>query len=162
MNNSNIESLINDTIFEFSQIEILLNNIGVTSPMAKYLTLYSLIKATGVIEFSYKTIVADFHSGCSSQLETFIDKTVRSNSKNPNIDNMHSLLKSFDDNWDNDFKTLLNAHSDKNRLMQSLSSLNQNRNKFAHGISPTASFNDIKTYFNDAVEIVKMIDSVVV
>lgn len=162
MNNINVENVINDCKTELNQLEIIVNNVGAMSPMSKYLTLYSLIKACGVLEYSYKNIVADFHNNASQQVQTYIDNTVRGNSKNPSLENMRSLLKQFDSSWITSFNGLLNAHPNKQRLTQSLSSLNDNRNNFAHGQPCTASFSNIKDYFTDAVEIIKMIDSVVV
>lgn len=162
MNNQVAENSINDCLVELAQIEILVNSVGAMSPMSKYLTLYSLIKASGVLEFAYKTIVVDFHHGASSQIQNYLDKMIRNNSKNPSLENMHSLLKSFDDAWNNSFSTQLNAHPNHGRLEQSLRSLNENRNNFAHGQSCTASFANIKDYFTDAVAIIKVFDAVVV
>ena len=162
MNNQSIEQLLIDTVDEIKAIELLIGQVGVMSPMCKYLTHYTLMKACGVIEFSYKTIIADFHNGCSIQLQTYIDKTVRENSKNPSLDNIHSLLKSFDDNWNIQFTSILNNHPDKSRLISSLNSLNSNRNALAHGQQCNVSFSDIKSYFFDALEIIKFVDTVVV
>ena len=162
MNNQAIDQLLQDTIAEFSAIDVLIQQVGPMSPMNKYLTHYCLMKACGVIEYSYKTIVADYHNGCSPQLQTFLDKMVRSNSSNPSLSNIHSLLKSFDENWNNQFKQLLNAHPDHNRITSSLSSLNDNRNNFAHGQACTVTFSDVQGYFLDAVEVIKCIDAVVV
>ena len=162
MNNQSIDQLLVDSVNELTSIELLIGQVGVMSPMCKYLTHYTVMKTCGVIEFSYKTIIADFHNGCSIQLQTYIDKTVRENSKNPSLDNIHSLLKNFDENWNNQFTSQMNSHPDKNRLITSLKSLNGNRNALAHGQQCNASFYDIKSYFNDAMEIIKIVDAVVV
>lgn len=162
MKNKIIEQLLNDTSAEFSAIDILVQQIGVMSPMCKYITHYSLMKACGVIEYSYKSIVADYHNGCSSQLQTYIDKTIRDSSKNPSLENIHKLLKSFDDNWNIQFTNNLKNHPDNARLISSLNSLNSNRNNFAHGQNCVVSFGDVKQYFIDAVEIIKCLDASVV
>lgn len=163
MNNQAIEQLLNDTTAEFSVIETLVQQMGgPMAPICKYLTHYSLMRACGVIEYSYKAIIADFHSGCSQQLQTYIDKTIRESSKNPSLDNIRKMLKCFDDNWTTQFNASLNAHADKNRLTTSLDSLNTNRNTFAHGQNCNVSFADVKAYFNDSAEIIKMVDAVVV
>lgn len=161
MNNNAVENILNDCMNEFTQIEVLVNQVGSMSPMSKYFTLYSLIKASGVIEYAYKTIVADFHNGASNQVRNYIDKMIRNSSKNPSLDNMNKILKDFDPAWHTSFKHQLDAHPDKSRLVQSLSSLNDNRNNFAHGLPCSASFSNIKDYFNDAVEIIKMFDAAV-
>ena len=162
MNNHAIELLLVDTSTEFTEIEVLVQQAGPTSPVCKYLTYYCLMKACGVIEYSYKTIVADIHYGCSVQLQNYIDKTVRDNSKNPSIDNIRKLLKNFDDNWLSNFNKALDSQHDKSRLISSLQSLNANRNSFAHGQSCTISFSDVMVYYADAVEIIKMVDAAVV
>jgi len=162
MNNQGVEQLLNDAIVEFDAIDVLIQQIDIMSPMCKYLTHYSLIKACGVIEYSFKSIVADYHNGCTKQLQTYIDKTVRESSINPSLENIHGLLKKFDDNWNVQFKNSLKRHPNYSRLTMSLNSLNSNRNLFAHGSNCNVSFGDIKHYFADAVEIIKCIDAAVV
>jgi hypothetical protein len=162
MNNVNIEQLLNDTTAEFASIDVLVQQVGAMSPLCKYLTHYCLIKACGVIEYSYKSIVADFHNGCSAQLQSYIDKTVRDSSKNPTLDNMHKLLKSFDDNWNKKFSSSLSSRPDLNRITASLGSLNSNRNAIAHGQNCIVSFGDVRQYYNDSVEIIKLLDAAVV
>lgn len=136
--------------------------MGIASPVGRYLTHYSLIRACGTIEYSFKTIIADFHQNMSPQLSTYIDNKVRSNSCNPSYQNILSMLGDFDDNWKNNFKNQINARPDKDRLLASLNSLNVNRNSLAHGHGSIVPFSDIKLYFNDAVQIINILDSVVV
>lgn len=162
MNNQAIEHLLQDTTAELNAIEVLIQQVGPMSPMNKYLTHYCLMKACGVVEYSYKTIIADYHNGCSPQLQNYLDKKVRSNSSNPSLKNIHELLKSFDDNWNNQFSQLLSSLPDYNRITASLSSLNDNRNNFAHGQTCTVSFSEVKKYFLDAVEVIKCVDAAVI
>ena len=163
MNNRNAQIAIDDARLEFRKITSIINRTRrATSPSRKYLTSYSLIKASGVIEYSIKTILADFHSSASPQAILYIDTNVRDSSKNPSLDNIYSLLKQFDRSWLSSFKTTLNGRADSTRLKDSLRSLCENRNNFAHGKQSTASFNDIKQYFEDSVLIVEILDSIVV
>lgn len=162
MNNQGVEQMLNDAVVEFDAIDVQINQIGIMSPMRKYLTHYSLIKACGVIEYSFKSIVADYHNGCAKQLQTYIDKTVRDSSMNPSLDNIRGLLRKFDDNWTDQFNNSLKRHPNNSRLTSSLNSLNTNRNTFAHGGNCNVSFGDIKRYFADAVEIIRCLDAVVV
>ena len=163
MNNTNAQNAIDDARREFRKITSLINRTRrATSPSRKYYTLYSLIKASGVVEYSIKTILADFHSGASPQAILFIDTNVRDSSKNPSLDNIYHLLKQFDRNWLSSFKTSLNRRADATRLKDSLRSLYDNRNSFAHGKPCTASFNDIMQYFEDSIIIVEVLDSIVV
>lgn len=163
MNNINAQNAIDDARREFRKITSMIRRTRrATSLSRKYLTLYSLIKASGVIEFSIKTILADFHSGATPQAVLYIDTNVRDSLKNPSLDNIYIFLKQFDRSWLSSFKTTLNGRADATRLKDSLKSLCENRNNFAHGKPSTASFNDIMQYFEDSVLIVELLDSVVV
>src|SRR5665647_935780 len=113
-----------------------------------YLTNYAIIKACGTIEVTFKSIIADyFNKSKIQQVHTFLDNKVRSDSMNPNYTNIIKLLKAFDDNWASDFKSRINAHQDKEQLLDSLKSLNNSRNRFAHGNSPTLSIQQVKQYY---------------
>lgn len=163
MNNSNAQSAIDDARIDFRKITMMIKRTRrATSPSRRFLTLYSLIKASGVIEYSIKTIFADFHAGASPQIVHYIDVNVRDSSKNPSLDNIYNMLKQFDGNWLRSFKTSLNSRPDATRLKDSLKSLCENRNNFAHGKPTTASFNDILQYFEDSVKIVEILDQVIV
>lgn len=163
MNNQNAEQAIEDAKTEFRKIASLIKRIKkATSPSRRYLTLYSLIKASGVVEFSFKTILADYHLAGLPQAVTYINNTVRDSSKNPSLDNIFALLKEFDFQWYLTFKNQLKAHPDSLRIKQSIKSLCDNRNSFAHGKSCTASFTDIMQYFEDSIIVITILDSVVV
>lgn len=127
-----------------------------------YLTNYALIKACGTIEFVYRSIVADFFDQSSlSQIHTYIDKTIRSGSMSATYDNMSKLLGKFDDNWKKSFVNLVKQRTDKQKIIDSSNSLVNNRHLFAHGKAPTASFNDIFQYYQDTLELIKMLNKVV-
>lgn len=162
MNNSEVENLIQDTIREFNQLEVLVEQVGYSSPMSKYLTKYSLIKSCGTIEYAFKNIIADFHNNSTPQVRNFIDMMVRESSQNPSLDNIRRLLKNFDGVWLDSFNKELNKHANKNKLTTSLSSLNNERNAFAHGRNCSITFQNIKDYFLDAIEIIYILDRVVV
>lgn len=161
MNNTQVESIILDAIQEFKQLELLVSQVGSTSPMSKYLTKYALIKACGTVEYAYKNIIADCHNQASSQVRNFIDTMVRESSQNPTLDNIRGTLKKFDKAWRDTFNNELSTHPDKDKLTLSLSSLNNERNAFAHGGNCSATFQNIKDYFTDALEIIYILDKVV-
>ena len=160
MKNENAQDSIDSCLPELSKIETLIEFLGHTSPVIPYLTKYAIIRACGTIEYSFKTIIADLHTG-SPQVLNYIDKTIRSSSMNPSLDNISRTLKQFDDNWKTDFKNKLNTHEHSDRLKTSLNSLNSARNSFAHGQTSTATFENIKSYFEDAVVIIDIVDAVV-
>lgn len=163
MNNANAQLAIDDARREFKKISSMIRRTKrASSPTRKFLTFYSLIKASGVIEYSYKTILADYHNGASPQAVSFIDNNVRESSKNPTLENICTYLKQFDTTWLSSFKQSIKTHPDSTRIKASLSSLCQNRNHFAHGKPSTASFNDIIQYFEDSVIVISILDSIVV
>lgn len=162
MNNQNALNFINDCLNELQGIESLINGLGHLSKPVPFLTKYAVIKSCGTIESAFKTIIADVHSNQSVQIQNYIDKTIRESSMNPSQDNICSTLKRFDSNWNTQFKSQLNAHSNSQQLKDSLKSLNEARNTFAHGGNINQSFQTIKDYFTDSVEVIKIMDSVVI
>lgn len=162
MNNQNAENAINECLNEFNALAVLIPQTGVMSPLGRYLTHYSLIRACGTIEYAFKTIIADFHQGISPQLSNYLDNRVRSNSCNPSYKNIVTMLGEFDNQWKANFKSQVNSLADSQRILASLESLNANRNSLAHGHGSTVTFNDIQVYFTDAVQIIQVLDSVII
>ena len=127
-----------------------------------YLTKYSVIKACGIVEQSFKLIITEyFHDMKNIRINNYIETTLRKNSMNPSIENMQQSLSKFDHNWCKEFNKLLNAEIKAEKIKSSLKSLNKLRNTFAHGGHITASFRDVKEYFVDSCEIIEKIDYVV-
>lgn len=162
MNNSSVNGNINDCISELSNIKSIIDSMGGTSNFVPYLNKYSIIKACGTIERSFKDIIADVCVvGASQQNRNYIEKTFRESSANPNLNNITKSLSKFDSTWSSTFTAQLNTHSDSSRLKSSLTSLVQLRNNLAHGGNPTSSVDDVIDYFNDSCEIIKILDIVV-
>jgi len=162
MNNPEASIALKSCIDEFDSIAKLIDVLGHTSKPIPYITKYSLIKACGTIEFCFKTIIADIHQDQTKQIKNYIDKNIRMRGMNPSKVNICNVLSSFDDTWNKDFKNRLKTHKDSKRIEYSLDSLNNARNSFAHGGSITLTFETIKKYLIDAIEVVKILDSVVV
>jgi hypothetical protein len=161
MNNSKAQESIDVCDLELQRIFHLIEGHGHLSPIVPFLTNYSIVRACGTIEFSFKTIISDLHSGHSQQVKNYVDNTIRNSSMNPSWDNICKTLKRFDEDWNKSFKQKLKDHEHSNRLKDSIDSLNNARNSFAHGDSPSSSFENIRNYFNDCVLILKMLDEVV-
>lgn len=147
---------------QLSEIDTKISALQPFDKVRAYLTQYALIKACGTLEFVYRSIVADYFDQSSlTQIHTYLDKTVRSGSMSATYDNMSSLLGKFDSNWRSAFKNAVQARPDGQRIIASAKSLVTNRHLFAHGQSPTATFNDIFQYYNDALELINELDAVV-
>ncbi|MGV2449130.1 UNVERIFIED_CONTAM: HEPN domain-containing protein [Ralstonia mannitolilytica] len=159
MNNRDAQSLVDECDYDFDRIERVIDVLHSTNTAVPYLTKYAIIKACGTLEQAFKIIISDFScSGQSAQVRKFIETSFKESSINPNLDNIHKSLKRFDDQWNETFKALLTNDNDNERIKASIASLNNARNQFAHGGNPTATFTDIKAYFDDAKKIILYLD----
>jgi HEPN superfamily RiboL-PSP-like protein len=157
--NTTVLERVNTCYNELEKIRYIIEGFGKMSPPVPYLTRYSIIKACGTIEFGFKSIIADAQSSSHTlQVKNFIDIKFRNSSMNPNINNIHRSLKSFDDNWNRTFKELLKKQPNKSKILSSLESLNNARNTFAHGGTPSASFSSVVGYFNDSIIILQLLE----
>jgi hypothetical protein len=161
MNNSNAQESIDTCAAELQRIFHLIEGHGQMSTIVPFLTNYAIVRACGTIEFSFKTIISDLHAGHSPQVQNYVDNTIRNSSMNPSRDNICKTLKRFDEDWNRLFKEKLNAHANSERLKSSIDSLNNARNTFAHGDSPSSSFENIRNYFKDCIIIMDILDDVV-
>lgn len=165
-----LQELIDDCKQELADIEVRINNLPIMDKGRRYLTNYALIRTCGTIEYTYKSIVADYFSRYSSaQIDRYLEKTLMSSSRSAKYDMICSLLDQFDSNWHAQFCSQAQSHfdqvtgaSDYNKLKSSLESLVSNRHQFAHGKITSATFLDIKGYFQDAVEVLLILDRVVI
>lgn len=163
MNNVNAAQLVAECQTELESIKALIEEYGSFSSVVPFLTNYSVIKACGTIEQSFKTIIADCcEKGQNQQVKTYIQNTFRDGSRNPNYDNICKSLVEFDTNWCALFKKTVNKKKNVSNLRTSLKSLNDARNAFAHGGKPNVSFSSVVEYFKDSLVIVTILDSVVV
>jgi hypothetical protein len=162
MKNSAAKESIQNCLDELDKIQMLIEGMGKTSNPVPFLTKYAIIKACGTIEFCFKTIIADAHLSQSPQVRNFIDKMFRKSSINPSLDRIHKSLNNFDEGWSSNFKKSLEKLPNKAKVTDSLQSLNEARNTFAHGGHPSSSFDNVRTYFEDSVEIIKILDGVVI
>lgn len=161
MNNANAQNSIDICLAELQRIFHLIEGLGHMSPVVPFLTNYSIVRACGTVEFSFKTIISDLHAGHTPQVQNYVDNTIRNSSMNPSRDNICKTLRRFDEEWNRKFKEKLNGHEHSLRIKSSIDSLNNARNSFAHGDTPSSSFENIKSYFEDSILILEMLDEVV-
>lgn len=162
MNNTNVLRLIDNCQDELNNVKLIIDGLGFSSNIVPYLNKYSVIKACGIVEVSYKSLMADYCDKRSkSQVKSFLKKYVRENSKNPSYKNICTLLKEFDKEWNAEFKRRINIHPDKTKIMTSIESLVDARNEFAHGGNPTLTVSDVITYFSDFRIVIEIIDDIV-
>lgn len=160
MNNNSVQQKIEECKEEIDRIENFIQDNGQAHNMVPFLTKYLVIRCCGTIENAFKNIISDYHSNIPLQARNYIENTFTNSSMNPSKDNICKILKKFDEAWNNRFKAKLLENSSQ-QLEDSLKSLNNNRNQFAHGGNPTASYNDIKRYFGDAIKIIELLDETI-
>ncbi|MBN2640350.1 MAG: hypothetical protein JXR78_01715 [Victivallales bacterium] len=162
MRNINADSLVSVCNSEIQKIRHFKETNGSTNTMMASLTKYSVIKCCGTIEQCFKTIITDSFNGClPQQAERYIEKVFRNSSMNPSFDNIMQTLKQFDEVWASQFKNAINGLSNKDIIKASLKSLNENRNKFAHGESVDISFDAVVSSYNHSLQIIEMLDNVI-
>lgn len=159
MNNTTAKEKIENCIEELEKIEHIIIGIGRTSHPVPFLTKYAIVKSCGTIEFCFKTIISDYKiEEQNDKVKNFIDAKFRNSSINPSKDNIHRYLKLFDEEWNSKFKEEIQQLTNKNKILDSLRSLNEARNTFAHGGNPSSSFDNVVEYFKDSIKIIEIID----
>ncbi len=128
--------------------------------MVVFLQRYAIIKACGTIEYVVKNFIADYvEQGSKDEISAYITKTVRESSSNPKTGAISELLGSFSsDVWRKRFdEEIKNMNAQKN----SLNSLVQLRNDFAHGKSPNTSIATIIQYYTSSCSILVLVDKII-
>ena len=158
-----LENMLDDCAAELEDIEQRIENMDTLDKGRRYLTNYGLIRACGTVEFVYRSIIVDYFEQqlSNNRINTYLDSTIRQGSNSAKYENMKKLLKNFDDQWSLNFSNMLKERDDGQRLISAANSLVNNRHNFAHGKSTTATFLDIKNYYNDIVQLLRIFDSVV-
>ena len=155
MTGNNIQS-IQDCQSELTNIKNFISKAPLGS-MVRYLVSYSVIKSCGTIEIVFKDIIYNhLIKNANQEAIAYFSKNVKESSSNPKIDNICSLLKQINVNWNTSFKSKA-TDIDK----QSLNSLVELRNQLAHGNSITSSIDDVITYFTCGCNILQVLDSIV-
>lgn len=163
MNNSDVDLLLTQCRSELTHVQDSINTLGVTSPVAPYLTKYAVIRACGAVEVSLKALIADFcNKRSKKQVKRYIALKITRSSANPSHNKIVEMLDQFDESWKKSFKANIGADPDKTHLLDSLQSLVDARNEFAHGGSPTLSINDVIKHFDHARKVLAHVDLVVV
>jgi hypothetical protein len=162
MNNSDVDLLLTQCSAELAHVKASIDALGVTSPVSPYLTMYAVIRACGSIEVSFKALIADFcNKRSKKQVKRYIALKITRSSANPSHSKIVEMLDQFDENWKTGYKASIGADPAKTHLLDSLQSLVDARNEFAHGGSPTLSINDVIRHFDHARKVLEHVDLVV-
>jgi hypothetical protein len=162
MKNKDVELLLDQVESDLKIAQNLALALGPVNNANPYINKYSIIRACGAVEVSYKAIISDYLVHRSKkQVKTYINTNIRSSSSNPSYDNICRTLKSFDKDWLAKFKSLLLAKPNSTQIFDSLESLVEARNEFAHGGDPNSTVSDVLRYFTDSRFLLEILDSVV-
>lgn len=161
MNNLDAKQTLDRCLLELESIQTLLEALGVAALPAPYLKKYSVIRASGSIESSFKTIIADkVDDGSHHQMKNFIRRKIRNSSSNPHFENILMMLSEFDIRWRKRFIEKVSL-ADRPRLVDALKKLVEARNSFAHGGDPDLNIGDTISYFKCGIQVMELLDDVV-
>lgn len=156
-----LTNLLEDCGNEINKIKEIVES-NPLNPINQYLNKYVVIKACGTVECVFKSIIANYFVTVNvTQVQNFINKSVRESSANPTFDKICSMLRIYDKNWCKNFKDSIKDRNDADKIKSSLNSLVDNRNSFAHGKNVTATAAQIKEYYGDSIIILKLLDEAV-
>lgn len=161
MNNLNAKQTLDNCLLELENIQLLIGSLGPTARPVPYLKKYSVIRASGSIESSFKTIIADkVDGGSHQQLKNFIKRKIRDSSSNPRFEVIVTMLSEFDSRWKKRFMEKVSL-ADRPRLVEALKLLVEARNSFAHGGDPDLNISDTISHFKDGIQVMMLLDEVV-
>jgi hypothetical protein len=161
MNNRSVRLILDNCRSELISIQSLLSGLGDGALPTPYVKKYAVIRATGAIETSFKTIIADkVDRGSHIQVKNFIKRKVRDSSCNPSMGMIESMLCEFDKRWKEKFDELL-ALEDRPTLKGALTELVKARNDFAHGGDPSIDIETTIGCFDKGVTVLTILDEVV-
>jgi len=162
MNNTDIQRTLDECDADLKAVKSIIDSLGYSSNIVPYLNRYAIIKACGIVEVAFKSIIADHCSKrTKKQVKSYLYHKIKNSSSNPSFDKICELLGDFDKDWKKDFKDKLKSQPDHSRLATSMKSLVDARNEFAHGGSPIVTISDIISYFSDFREVLVILDSII-
>ena len=161
MHNSEVETLVIECDRQMQVLDSKISGLRATDEAISFYTNFAVIQCCGTIEQSIKIIIFDkLTSASSNQISTYLDKIIKNGSMNPSLDNIKGLIGKFDQQWKQDIKGKIDALPDKETVVDELKSLNELRNDFAHGKSISATFSNVRDYYNSAKIITNIVDEV--
>ncbi|EHN13432.1 HEPN domain-containing protein [Clostridium sporogenes] len=161
MKNSIAEGCLNSCMEEINIIKKDIDN-NKLARVNKFLIQYAIICASASIEVAVKTIISDqVQIGANENAKNYLNKAIRNNSMNPSYSKIQQLMNEINPKWKKDLLEQVRNHPNKDRITSSLDNIVKNRNGISHGRGANASIENVVQWLNDAINIVKIIDSVV-
>lgn len=161
MYNETVQENLNIVLSELNSIKKIINKDQFSSANP-YLVNYSIVRSSGSLEQSYKTLIYDFlRVEEKEKLNVYLKKNIVDSSSNPNTGNIIKMLAEMDGIWSNKFTESISLISKNGEHKANLNNLVQSRNDFAHGVnlSNTRMETVIKNY-ESGICILKILDCI--
>ena len=125
------------------------------------LILYCAIRASSVLESSFKGIIFDrLSAGCNEETKNYLKNEIIDSSSNPSPVAISSLLKKINNDWATEFEKKVGFR--KSKEYNQLWSLVNIRNAFNHREVPIVdSIDDIREYFLSGIKVIEILDEIV-
>lgn len=148
---------VDDCKLELDKIKKWINQNRMDSQV-RYLVCYAVIRTSGTIEVIYKNMIYEHLSqGVNNEARKFLTESILESPSNPKTTNIKSVLEKINSDWSEAFEIQCKSCGKKSDL----NSLVQLRNDFSHGGGITQSIETIIKYFDGAVEILEILESIV-
>lgn len=120
----------------------------------KYLVSYSVVKASGTIEFVFKQMIFDYLSvNANNRVKKYLEKHVIDSSCNPTTGAITKIVEQFDGQLAASFISIINGIREKGDL----NSLVELRNDIAHGRTNNPTIINVIQYFKSGVHILNVL-----
>lgn len=118
------------------------------------LTYYACIRVSGFIENCVRTIFSDYAIPRSKDhVQAFVNEKLK-RFPNPTWGEIVKLTRAFDEQWATNLKSRVNQ-----QYLDSLDSINTNRNAIAHGGTSGLTIHQLLQYYSDVVVLIEELEN---
>lgn len=170
MNNSDVYNLIAECLSELRRVKKAVDG-NKTNEMARFLTNYAIIRASGTIEQSYKTLVADKltrNSKINKKIRIYVDNNVRKSPSTANYSVICGFLGKFDEKtdpvkeqWGKRFSDACNNSRHSTNIFSSYENLSKARNAVAHGKATVMTIEQVLLAYKYCRKSIKLLDQII-
>ena len=133
----------------FKKIVAFAEDIELQSHWARYLC----ILVSGFLETSVRAIYSQYaNTKAAPYVANYVDSQLQS-FQNPNMERILQLARSFSPEWEEHLRSVTQGEP-----KDAIDSIVANRNRIAHGESVTITYTRIRSYYQNAIKIVELID----
>ena len=135
----------------FEKISTLDSDLEMQSHWARYLC----IRVSGFLEFAVSTMYKNYAKDKAAPfVVNYVNKQL-SGFQNPNMEKILNITRAFSADWAKEIELELDNNSE---IKDSIDSIVKNRNKIAHGENVGITYSRIKSYYENALKLVKLLE----